>query len=63
MNPNVVTPRERKSGVIVLAVIGGIGLLFSVVGALASGEAGLLVGNGLTVLVLGLGAVIVGRPG
>jgi hypothetical protein len=63
MNPNVVTPRERKSGVIVLAVIGGIGLLFSVVGALASGVAGLLVGIGLTVLVLGLGAVIVGRPG
>lgn len=62
VRPNGVSVRERKSGVIVLAVIGGIGLLLSVVGAITTGPAGFFLFLGITVVVLGLGAVIVGRP-
>ncbi len=62
VSPNGVSVRERKSGIIVLAVIGGIGLLLSVVGAITTGAAGFFLFLGITVVVLGLGAVIVGRP-
>ena len=57
------SPREHRVGITVLAVIGGLGLLLAVVGAVASGVAAFLLLAGLTMLVLGLGAVIVGRPG
>ena len=60
---NGVSVRERKTGGIVLAVIGGVGLLFALTGAITVGWSGFLIGLGLTVLVLGLGAVIVGRQG
>ena len=53
--------RERALGKILLAVIGGVGLLLAIVGAVTGGIGGALVMLGLTVLVLGLGAVIIGR--
>ena len=52
---------ERTLGKILLAVIGGIGLLLAIVGVVTGGIGGALVILGLTVLVLGLGAVIIGR--
>lgn len=60
---NGVSARQRKSGIIVLAVVGGIGLLFALTGAMTTGVSGFLVGLGLTVLVIGVGAVVMGRPG
>ena len=55
--------RERHVGITVLAVIGGLGLLLAVIGAVAIGFAGFLVFIGLTLLLLGIGAVVIGRPG
>ena len=62
--PNGTTSsRERRIGRTVLLIIAGLGLLLTLVATFSSGFAGLLVSIGLTALVLGVGAVIVGRPG
>src|SRR6478609_1537226 len=55
--------RERRVGSIVLALIGGLGLLLALVATITSGFAGFVLLLGLTLLILGVGAVIVGRPG
>jgi hypothetical protein len=53
-------PRST-TGMVTLAVVGGLGALLALVGALTSGAGGALVALGLTLLVLGLGSVLVGR--
>lgn len=62
-SPRGISDRERKFGWIVLAIVGGCGLLFAIFGAATLGVWGFVVGTGLTAIVLGVGAVIVGRPG
>lgn len=52
---------RRTAGFVTLAVLGGLGLLLALVGAAVSGLGGLLVGLGLTLLVLGLGGVLLRR--
>ena len=47
----------------VLAIVGAVGLLFIVVGGVTIGVAGSIVFLGLTAFILGIGAVIIGRPG
>jgi hypothetical protein len=54
-------PSRSTAGVVTLAVVGGFGALLALVGALTSGAGGALVVVGLTLLVLGLGSVLVGR--
>jgi flagellar biosynthesis GTPase FlhF len=54
--------RERRLGAIVLAVVGAVGLLFAVAGGITTGVSGLILFLGLTALILGIGAVIFGRP-
>jgi len=54
--------RERRLGAIVLAAIGAVGLLFAIAGVVTTGVSGLILFLGLTALILGIGAVIFGRP-
>ena len=53
--------RERTVGIFILAVIGGFGLLLTLVAAITVGFGGGLVFLGLAVFVMGFGAVLIGR--
>lgn len=53
--------KGRMSGSITLAVVVGLGLLLAVVGSVTSGAGGFLIMAGLTLVILGVGGVVIGR--
>jgi hypothetical protein len=53
--------RGRTVGIVILAVVGGFGLLLGVAATVDSGLGGTFVVAGLVAVILGLGAVVIGR--
>jgi hypothetical protein len=53
--------RGRTLGIVILAVVGGFGLLLGVAATVDSGLGGTFVVAGLVAVILGLGAVVIGR--
>jgi hypothetical protein len=54
--------REHRIGVFVLAGIGGVGWLLTIVATVAKGIGGAAISLGVMMLVLGVGALLVGGP-